>query len=64
MSYKNKRSEKTAPMEGCQPTPVLALKWLQSGGGITLQEAIAHREDMQEERNASHERLTMVVADA
>ena len=39
-------------MQDTELTPLQALDWLQSGGGLTLQEAEAFRREMLAEREA------------
>lgn len=49
-----KRAKEEADREASLPSPLDALNWLQSGGGLTLQEAEAFREDVGQERQAKH----------
>ena len=47
-----KRIKEEDDLKENQPNPLQALDWLQEGGGLTLQEAEAFREEMQAERLA------------
>lgn len=47
-----RQAREEADREATQPKPLQALDWLQAGGGITVQEAAAFREEVQAERQA------------
>lgn len=47
-----RRIKEEEDMKEQAPKPLEALDWLQKGGGLTVQEAEAFREDVQAEREA------------
>jgi predicted transcriptional regulator len=47
-----KRAKEEAERETAYPSPLDALNWLQSGGGLSVQEAESFREEVQAERQA------------
>lgn len=47
-----KQAKEEADLESAQPKPLEALRWLQSGGGISHQEAAVLREEISSERQA------------
>lgn len=47
-----RRLKEEEDMKDQCPKPLQALDWLQNGGGLTVQEAKAFREDVQAEREA------------
>lgn len=47
-----KQAKAEADRQAALPEPLQALEWLQSGGGLTVREAEAFREDVQAERQA------------
>lgn len=47
-----RRMKEEEDMKDQLPKPLKALDWLQNGGGLTIQEAEAFREEVQAEREA------------
>jgi hypothetical protein len=47
-----KRLKEDADRQAAQPSPLEALNWLQDGGGLTVKEAAAFREEVKAERQA------------
>jgi hypothetical protein len=47
-----KRAKEDADREAALPKPLEALDWLHDGGGLTVKEAAAHREQVRAERLA------------
>lgn len=47
-----KRIKEEEDMKDQRPKPLEALDWLQNGGGLTVQEAQAFRDEVQAEREA------------
>lgn len=47
-----RRAKEEADRQAAQPKPLQALDWLQTGGGISAQEAAVFREEVQAERQA------------
>ena len=50
-----RRVKEEAEQEDNSPKPIQALDWLQSGGGLTVQEAESFREEVQAERQAKRQ---------
>jgi hypothetical protein len=49
-----KKAKEESDREAAMPSPLSALHWLQSGGGLTMEESAVLREDVREERQAKH----------
>lgn len=47
-----KQAKQQADLQAQQPEPLEALDWLQKGGGLSVQEAEAFREEVRAERDA------------